>query len=188
MDVYTKKGDDGTTGLFYGGRVSKDSLAPEAYGAVDEAVAVLGVARAEAPSTQGERILELQRQLFVVAAELATNPAKRDQLVDETSRVTEGMVEQLEVWIDEITAAVGLPDQFIVPGSERFSAQLDVARAVVRRAERRAVTYANTGDLEGSHVIPYLNRLADYLYMMVRAAELDWEPSRTDLSPTDERS
>ena len=150
---------------------------------MDEAVANLGVARADAPGDVGQRILELQRQLFVVAAELATNPAKRSQLVDGKSRVTSEMVDQLEVWIDETTAAVGLPDQFIVPGSERFPALVDVARAVVRRAERRAVSCANAGGLEGSLVVPYLNRLADYLYMMVRAAELEWEPSRRDRSP-----
>lgn len=180
MDVYTKKGDDGTTGLFYGGRVSKDHPAPEAYGTVDEAVALLGIARAEAPAETAARILELQRQLFVVAAELATNPAKRDQLVDGTSRVTEAMVTQIEEWIDETTEAVGLPDQFLVPGADRFPALLDAARAVVRRSERRVVTYAREADLEASFVIPYLNRLADYLYMMVRAAEHEWEPSRSD--------
>ncbi len=180
MDVYTKKGDDGTTGLFYGGRVGKDDPAPEAYGAVDEAVAALGAARAEAPADVGERILELQRQLFVVAAELATNPDKRDNLVDGTSRVTADMVTQLEAWIDEVVADVGLPDQFVVPGSDRFAAMLDVARAVIRRAERRAVAYARTGGLGDSQVVPYLNRLADYAYMLVRAAEHEWEPSRLD--------
>ncbi len=179
MDVYTKKGDDGTTGLFHGGRVSKDSAAPEAYGTVDEAVAVLGVARAEATGADADRLLELQRQLFVVAAELATNPERRGQLVDGTSRVTEVMVDQIEEWIDEVTAAVGLPDEFVVPGAERYPALLDVARAVVRRAERRAVSLAAAGGLDDSHVVPYLNRLADYLYVLVRAAEAQWEPSRT---------
>ena len=179
MDVYTKKGDDGSTGLFYGGRVGKDSAAPEAYGTVDEAVASLGVARAEVEGSAADRLLELQRQLFVVAAELSINPEQRDKLVDGTSRVTEAMVEQLESWIDEVTAEVGLPDEFLVPGSERYPALLDVARTVVRRAERRVVALAGAGQLEGSHVIPYLNRLADYIYMLVRAAEVEWEPSRT---------
>ena len=180
MDVYTRKGDDGTTGMFYGGRVAKDDLAPEAYGTVDEAVAVLGVARADAPEDLADRLLEVQRQLFVVAAELATNPDKRDRLVDETSRVTDSMVLQIEAWIDELTAQVGLPDGFIVPGAERLPALLDVARAVVRRAERRAVSYARVGGLEGSQVVPYLNRLADYVYMLVRATELEWQPSKVD--------
>ena len=178
MDVYTKKGDDGTTGLFYGGRVSKHDLAPEAYGAVDEAVAVVGLARAEATDDLAEDLLDVQRQLFVVAAELATNPAQRHRLVDGTSRVTVEMVTNLERQIDQITDEVGLPDQFIVSGAERLPALLDVARTVIRRAERRAVAYAQADDLVDSQVIPYLNRLADYVYMLVRATELDWEPSR----------
>ena len=90
------------------------------------------------------------------------------------------MVSQLEAWIDEVVDEVGLPDQFIVPGSDRFAAMLDVARAVIRRAERRAVAYARTGGLGDSQVVPYLNRLADYAYMLVRAAEHEWEPSRID--------
>lgn len=182
MDLYTKKGDDGSTGLFYGGRVSKSSLAPEAYGTVDEAVAALGVARAEAPDDTGERILAIQRELFVVAAELATNPEKRSQLVDGTSRVTVEMIDRLERWIDETVDAVGLPTQFIVPGESRFPALVDLARAIVRRAERRSVAYADAGGLDDSFVVPYLNRLADYLYIMVRAAEHHWEPSQADAS------
>jgi cob(I)alamin adenosyltransferase len=180
MDVYTKKGDDGTTGLFYGGRVSKADLAPEAYGTVDEAVAALAMARAECDGSRNKRILDLQRQLFVVAAELAANPDKRAKLIDGTSRVTAEMVSQIELWIDEVTAAVGLPDQFIVPGESRYTAALDVARAVVRRAERRAVAYGEAGGLADSQVVPYLNRLADYVYMLVRAAEHNWEPSKTE--------
>jgi cob(I)alamin adenosyltransferase len=116
----------------------------------------------------------------VVAAELAANPDKRAKLIDGTSRVTAEMVSQIELWIDEVTAAVGLPDQFIVPGESRYTAALDVARAVVRRAERRAVAYGEAGGLADSQVVPYLNRLADYVYMLVRAAEHNWEPSKTE--------
>ncbi len=180
MRIYTKKGDDGTTGLFYGGRVWKDDLAPEAYGAVDEAVAVLATARAQAKGDRAEHLLELQRELFVVAAELATAPDNRGKLDDGVSRVTAAMVDRLEARIDEIVEEIGQPTGFVVPGEAPLPAALDHARTVVRRAERRCVAYARAGGLEGSYVIPYLNRLADYLYTLVRATETEWKPSRTE--------
>jgi cob(I)alamin adenosyltransferase len=180
MKIYTKKGDDGTTGLFYGGRVGKDAAGPEAYGTVDEAVAALGVARAGADHGMADELLRIQRQLFVVAAELATAPENRAKLEDGVSRVTSAMVADLETAIDEVVDQVGMPTEFIVPGGDPVAAAIDVARTVVRRAERRAVTYADAGGLEASRVVPYLNRLADYLYMLVRAAEGEWVPSRTE--------
>lgn len=180
MDIYTKKGDDGTTGLFYGGRVWKDDPAPEAYGAVDEAVAVLATARAVADDDLAEVLLQVQRELFVVAAELATAPENRHKLEPGVSRVTEEMVLRLETWIDEIVADIGQPTEFIVPGDNPLSAALDHARTVVRRAERRCLTYARSGGLEDSEVIRYLNRLADYVYSLVRATESEWKPSRTE--------
>lgn len=180
MDIYTKKGDDGTTGLFYGGRVWKDDPAPEAYGAVDEAVAVLATARAVADEELAGVLLQVQRELFVVAAELATAPENRHKLEPGVSRVTEEMVLRLETWIDEIVADIGQPTEFIVPGDNPLSAALDHARTVVRRAERRCLTYARSGGLEDSEVIRYLNRLADYMYSLVRATESEWKPSRTE--------
>lgn len=178
MKIYTKKGDDGSTGLFYGGRVSKASAGPEAYGTVDEAVSALGVARAQAEPPFSTAILEAQRQLFVVAAELATGVESRHKLVDGVSRVTETMISSLEVLIDELEADVGMPTEFVVPGGSTVAAALDVARTVVRRAERRSVAFAAAGGLDGSHVVAYLNRLADYVYMLARAAEGQWTPSR----------
>ena len=180
MKIYTKKGDDGTTGLFYGGRVSKDSPAPEAYGNVDEAVAALGLARTEADGDVADRLLEVQRDLFVVAAELATDPDNRAKLEAGRSSVTAAMVDKLEGWIDELTEVVGVPDGFVVPGETPLSATLDLARTVIRRAERRAVAYAGVGGLENSLVVPYLNRLADYIWMLARAGESTWVPSRDD--------
>jgi cob(I)alamin adenosyltransferase len=176
--IYTKQGDDGTTGLFYGGRVPKDDLAPEAYGTVDEAVAVLGTARAVAPGDLAGRILAVQRDLFVVAAELATAPDNRHKLEPGVSSTTPDMTERIEHWIDAAVEEVGLPTEFIVPGQAQLPAALDHARTVVRRAERRCVAYAGAGGLEGSEVVRYLNRLADYLYVLARASEQDWEPSR----------
>jgi cob(I)alamin adenosyltransferase len=180
MKIYTGKGDDGTTGLFYGKRVRKDAPGPEAYGTVDEAVSALGVARAIASDPIGEDILRVQRDLFVVAAELATDPDNSSKLEDGVSRVTPAMVSRLEQEIDLIVAEAGVPTEFVVPGGDPVAAALDVARTVVRRAERRAVTFAVGGALTGSSVVPYLNRLADYLYMLARAAEGDWIPSRPD--------
>ena len=179
MQIYTKKGDDGTTGLFYGGRVSKADLGPEAYGTVDEAVSALGVARAATSEPAiADEILRVQRELFVVAAELATAPSSRSKLVDGVSRTTAAMVEALEGAIDSVVDDVGMPTEFVVPGGTPTAAALDVARTVVRRAERRAVAYAEAGGLDDSEVVRYLNRLADYLYMLARAAETDWTPSR----------
>lgn len=176
MRIYTRRGDDGTTGLFYGGRVAKNSDGPEAYGTVDEAVSFLGVARAQADAEMSQVILEVQRALFVVAAELATDPANHDRLEPGVSCVEVSMVKHLEARIDEIEAEVGMPTEFVVPGGDPVAAALDVARTVVRRAERAAV--GHLADHPESLVVPYLNRLADYLYMLSRAVEGEWTPTR----------
>jgi cob(I)alamin adenosyltransferase len=176
MRIYTRRGDDGTTGLFHGGRVGKDSSGPEAYGTVDEAVSALGVVRAQAEAELAEAVLEVQRDLFVVAAELATDPDRWDLLEPGVSRVDAPMIDRLENRIDRIDAAVGMPTEFIVPGGEPIAAAVDVARAIVRRAERRAVSHLAAESV--SLVVPYLNRLADYLYMLARTVEREWTPSR----------
>ncbi len=178
MDIYTRKGDDGSTGLFYGGRVSKASAGPEAYGTVDEAVAALGAARVVVSGDVADAVLRRQRELFVVAAELATAPTNRAKLVAGSSRVTAAMVDVLEQEIDAIVAEVGMPREFVVPGGTPGAAAIDVARTIVRRAERRSVSLSDAGDLEDSEVVRYLNRLADYLYMLARAVEGEWTPTR----------
>ena len=178
MKIYTGGGDDGTTGLYYGGRVPKDDPGPEAYGTVDETVAALGIARSISDEVTGERIVELQRQLFVVGAELATAPENRGKLEPGVSLVTPEMVAALEAQIDALVEARGMPTEFVVPGGNRLAAALDAARAVARRAERRAV--AALDGVEVSSVVPYLNRLADLLYMEARAAEAEWQPVRVE--------
>lgn len=183
MKIYTKHGDDGSTGLFYGGRISKASAGPEAYGTVDELVAALGVARATAHGedpAMATEILRIQRELFVVAAELATAPENRSKLQDDVSRVTQAMVDGTEAAIDRVNERFGMPTEFVVPGGNPVAAQLDVARTVARRAERRAVAHAEAGGLDGSLVVPYLNRLADHLYMLARAAEGTWTSSKEE--------
>lgn len=180
MKIYTRKGDDGTTGLFYGGRVAKDSSGPIAYGDIDETGACLGMARAETEpgSVLNEELLRLQRILFVVGAELATAPKNHRKLVDGESKVTAAMVEELEQAIDQIDDERGTPDVFLVPGGNRLGAALDLARATARRAERNAVTHVRGGGYEDSFVLPYLNRLTDYLFMLARAAEETWTTSK----------
>ena len=180
MKIYTRGGDDGTTGLLFGGRVGKHESGPEACGAVDEAVSVLGLARAAASGPAAASILEVQRDLFVVGAELATAPGKRSRLQPGVSLVTAAMVQRLEAAIDALDAEVGMPTGFVVPGGTPAAAALDQARAVVRRAERRAVAHLRAAGIEGSQVVPYLNRLGDYLYLSARAAEGEWTPSRRE--------
>lgn len=175
--VATGRGDDGTTGLLFGGpRVAKDDVRTDAYGTVDEAGAALGVARAElglepATADLATLMLRLQRELFVVGAELATGPAAWKRLVDGTTRVSEAMLEALEATLAEHEAAIVMPREFVVPGETRASAGLEVARTVVRRAERRVVTLQRKGGVAGPWLLPYLNRLADLLWILARAAE-----------------
>ncbi len=178
--IYTRRGDDGTTGSLYGGRVAKDGSGPEAYGTVDEAVAVLGTARALAEGDTAAEILRLQRELFVVAAELATAPERRDRLEPGVTLVTAEMVRRLEEAIDSLAATGATPREFVVPGGEPVAAALDVARTVVRRAERRAVTHLRGAGIDGSHVVPYLNRLADHLFVFARVLEGSWTPRREE--------
>lgn len=178
MRIYTRTGDEGKTGLLYGGRVWKDDHGPEAYGAVDEAVAALAVARVLAEGDLAGQLLSIQRDLFVVGAELATDPANRSKLQPGVSLTTNDMVVRLEGIIDSVVEAQPLPQEFVVPGEDPLEAALEVARATVRRAERRVISYARAGGLEGSAVPVYLNRLADLLYVLARATAPTWEPTR----------
>ena len=176
MKIYTRTGDDGTTGLLYGGRVPKDSPQPTAYGSVDEAQAAIGVARADSTDDElAELLLGLERDLWVLMAELATDPANRHKLVDDKSLVTATMVERLEHLIDDISERFDPPTEFVVPGETRVAALLDVARTVARRAERDALSAA----AERSAVVPYLNRLSDLLWTLARWQEGVSRPTRS---------
>ncbi len=179
MRIYTRKGDTGTTGLLFGGdRISKGDLRTDAYGTTDEAVSALGLARASIGAATdrtevrlAELTLRLQRELFVVGAELATHVDRSDRLTDGTSRVTDEMVGALETEIDELEELVEQPKEFVLPGESMTGAALDLARTTVRRAERRSVEMAAVDGLPDSRVVPYLNRLADLLFVMARAAD-----------------
>ena len=175
--IYTKTGDDGTTGLLYGGRIPKSDLATEAYGTTDEAVAVLGLARASSEDdTMRADLLTLQRELFVVGADLATNPRERAKLEPEVSLVTERMVQRLERRIDDLVTARPLPEVFVVPGANPASATIDIARSVVRRAERAVVAMEHAQREVNPEVRRYLNRLSDLLFVLARWQAGEAEP------------
>jgi len=182
--VSTGRGDDGTTGLLYGGpRIRKDDPRTEAYGTIDEAVAALGLARAElgmrsqlgtlnpALASLAELILRLQRELFVVGAELATTESALDRLEDGQTRVSAAMVDGLTALVVDLEPRIEMPREFVVPGETRTSAALELARTVIRRAERRVVSLEAEGLHRGEHLLPYLNRLADLVWVLARTAE-----------------
>jgi cob(I)alamin adenosyltransferase len=176
VKIYTKKGDDGTTSLWYGGRVPKHHDRTEAYGALDEACSQLGVARALCGPDQSELaadILRLQDDIFVAGAELATAPEASERLEDGISRTTEAMVAELEGAIDRYMAQVDLPPRFVIPGGNQLSAQLDVARTTIRCAERRITALAAEGGLAGETVIHFVNRASDLVFAMARFADVD---------------
>jgi cob(I)alamin adenosyltransferase len=151
VKIYTRDGDDGTTGLYFGGRVAKSSDPVEVNGAVDEAQATLGWARSlsEPASRLHELLITIERDLW------------------DKSLVTSAMILRLEEQIDALSTEIEMPKEFVVPGENQLSAALDVARTVVRRAERIAVGYP----LEDSMVVGYLNRLSDLVWTMARWAE-----------------
>jgi cob(I)alamin adenosyltransferase len=170
--IVTKTGDRGQTGLLYGGRVSKTDLRTEAYGAIDETISALGLARAlTRVEARRVSILRVQRELFTVGAELATDASEYDTLRKHFLVVTAGMTRQLEGEIDRLEAAVPLADAFVIPGGTSAAAALDVARTVCRRAERRIVAVQEAGMLPNGEVLRYVNRLSDLLFMLARAEE-----------------
>ena len=175
--IYTKTGDDGTTGMLYGGRAAKNDPRVEAYGASDEAVAALGLARADvADATLADLLLRLQRELFVVGAELATGPDAWHKLDDGSTRVSAAMVAALEELIDSYVERTTMPREFVIPGETRASAAIDLARAIVRRCERAVAGLTRENLLPDGEVLRYLNRLADLLFVLARFEESGFRP------------
>lgn len=173
--IYTRKGDDGSTSLWYGGRVPKADARTEAYGSLDEANAALGVARSLCGPGDSELradITRLQNELFVAGAELATAPEASDRLEDGVSRVTPEMAAEMEELIDGYMARVELPPKFVIPGGTQLSAQLDVARTAIRRAERRVVALDAAGGLASREPLRFLNRASDLVFAMARFADV----------------
>jgi len=174
MKIYTKKGDDGTTGLLFGRRVSKADLRPDAYGTVDTAISAMGMARAMSASERVKDILlQCQHEMFTVATEVATDPDHYDRLIEHFSPVTEKMVERQEGWIDEIKAEVKLPPKFIVPGASAASGAIDLARTLTRDAERRIVALDQQEPLPNANILRYVNRLSDLLFILARLEDID---------------
>lgn len=166
--VYTRTGDKGDTGLFGGTRVAKDSLRVEAYGAVDEANASLGLAKAGMPDgAWRERIHDIQQRMFVLAAELASDDGGLARL---GGRINDADVATLEQLVNDVLAETGPPRHFVVPGRDERSGRLHVARTMVRRAERRLITLGRHEPVR-EILIRYLNRLSDAVYALARLAE-----------------
>ena len=173
VKIYTRKGDDGTTSLWYGGRVDKSDARTEAYGSLDESNSALGIARSLATDPRlAADLLHLQTDLFVAGAELATAPEARGRLEAGITRLDDDMVGWLEQAIDYYMDQVDLPPKFVIPGGTQLSAQLDLARAVLRRAERRIVALAREQSLEESVVLRFVNRSSDLLFAMARFADV----------------
>ena len=167
--LYTRRGDAGETGLLYGGRVAKDDVRVQACGACDEAVSALGLARSLCEDDEvKDAIATVQHDLFKVGAELATDVDSRHLLEQHFIPVTQEMTNQLEARIDDLQARMELPRAFIVPGASPGSSALDLARTFVRRTERLVVGLERSGALGNPEVLRYLNRLADYLFMLGR--------------------
>lgn len=161
-------GDDGTTGLLGGGRAPKDDVRVEAYGTVDEASSALGLARALTADPRVREVTEqLQRDLYRLGAELATNPRRPGRF----AATTEADVARLHRLLADLEAEVTMPDGFILPGATGASGALDLARAIVRRAERRCVTLSRAGGLDNPQVGRYLNRLSLVLFVLGRYEE-----------------
>ncbi len=172
--VYTKFGDQGETSLLYGGRVSKNNPHSEAYGITDEAVSAMGLARSLSEDIRVKDTLrDLQRDLFTIAAELATDPGKNELFQQHFKPVTPEMVESLEQLIDSLEEDVDMPKVFILPGGTPASSAIDMARCIIRTAERRVVALKEEALLTNDHILAYLNRLGDLLFVLARYQDRD---------------
>jgi len=164
MKLYTRRGDDGTTGLIGGSRVSKDDIRVAAYGDVDETNAAIGLAIAVSDNDTAGILRQVQANLFALGTELATQQGRSPQLA-----VSEAQIKQLEQWIDEASAEVAPLKNFILPGGSEPASRLHAARTVCRRAERAVVGLARVQTV-ASPAIAYLNRLSDLLFALARRA------------------
>ena len=169
FSVTTKTGDEGETGLLDHTRVHKHDPRPEAYGAIDEANAFIGLARAKSDlQPVKEILLEAQNHLYVVNAELACRPESQHLL---KTRLTAEQLRRIEERCEEIETKLKLPPRFVLYGQSEVSAELDVARAVLRRAERRIVELSRSAGLSNPLILAYVNRLSDLLFLLARYYE-----------------
>jgi len=171
QSITTKTGDGGTTHLYSGEEVPKDSPRPDACGDVDELCSLLGVARAHSrrPDIR-DAMIEIQRTLFTAAAELATTGERLDRL---SSRVDETVLHELEDRRDKVEAKIRMPKGFVIPGGTIAAAHMDHARCVARRCERKVVGLFRDGQIRNSVLLIWFNRLSDYLWLLARCEEGD---------------
>lgn len=159
----------GETSLLFGNRVAKSDPRCEAYGTIDEVVSFLGLAHHFCRPEVKDIVFSLQQELFVVGAELATPTEHYAKLAKKQKTVTPEMVQRLEALIEEFEAKVEMPKAFIIPGgSSSGAAALDVARTIIRRAERRVVALKEAGLVKNDEILKYLNRLADLIFTLAR--------------------
>ena len=169
MKTFNKKGDHGETSLLYGARVSKADLRCEAYGTIDEAVSALGLARTLSTKQKAQdTLLMVQKELFILGAELATPHDHYTEFSKKYPTINNDRVSNLEKLIDEFEQELEMPREFIIPGDNTSSAAIDVARTIIRRAERRVAELKSEGILQNEHIQEYLNRLADLVFTMAR--------------------
>jgi cob(I)alamin adenosyltransferase len=183
VKFFNKKGDLGTTSLLFGHRVPKHSSRPEAYGVIDEASSALGLARGLVSDAKLKRIiLDIQEELFLLGSELAVLPDETSKL---RARVSEAHVLRLEKLVEEYEKLTEIPRAFVPPGGSPGSGALDLARSIIRRAERRIVKLFDQREIDNRHVLRYCNRLADLLFTLARYEES--REGRTE-SPSDRGS
>jgi cob(I)alamin adenosyltransferase len=185
MKIYTRTGDGGQTGLFGGGRVAKDDLRVRAYGDVDEANAAIGAARALTGPEHADLsalLARVQDQLFTLGAELATPHGTKARSA--VPRIDPSWTAALETAMDGMETELPPLTQFVLPGGSPLAAALHLARCVCRRAEREVVALSRVAELDAA-LMPYLNRLSDYLFVAARLAnrrshvdEILWTPPR----------
>jgi cob(I)alamin adenosyltransferase len=169
MKCFNKKGDDGTTSLLFGHRIPKFSPRTEAYGAIDEASSALGLARAFINNPEVKQIiLDIQQELFVVGSELATLPHENVKL---KKRISQEHSLRLEKLIEKFESLIQMPNAFVPPGGSPGAGSLDLARSIIRRAERRVAKLYDEGEIRNAELLCYCNRLADLLFTLARYDE-----------------
>jgi cob(I)alamin adenosyltransferase len=178
MSSFNKKGDRGTTSLLFGHRVPKHSPRPEAYGVLDEANSALGLGRALISDTNIKQILlGIQEDIFLMGAELASLP---DEVPKLKARISDKQTQKLERALKEYEKLTEIPKSFVTPGGTPGAAALDLARAVIRRAERRIAKLYDEGEIKNAELLRYCNRLADLLFTLARYEESTEGQRRTD--------
>ncbi|MFL2761928.1 MAG: cob(I)yrinic acid a,c-diamide adenosyltransferase [Dehalococcoidia bacterium] len=178
MKIYSRTGDDGTTGLFLGGRVPKNDLRCEANGEIDFAISAMGMARSLSKKDRTKNILlKIQRDLYTVSSELAVDTAKYNSFKKDFITIDENYVQKIEEWIDELTQVISIPNKFIIPGDSLVSSTLDLARSSIRTAERRIVELQDEAKLNNQRILNYVNRVSDLLFTLARYEDSEISPT-----------